>query len=82
MANRHKDALACNDDCIVEPIAICYAIIRAVKEIARERGNRLNDPAVVILAAQLAYVTGVRTYSVNEFAKLFDTCRAEISKEE
>ena len=68
MTQRYKDALACNDGAI-NPVAICNAIIRAVKEIDGEKGDRLNDPAVVIMVHQLASITGAINLSTERYCE-------------
>lgn len=80
MTQRYKDALACNDGAI-NPIAICNAIIRAVKEIDEERGDRLNDPSVVIMVHQLAHITGALNLSTEKYCEHITVCTAAFIKD-
>lgn len=75
MTQRYKDALACNDGAI-NPVAICNAIVSAVKEIDGEKGDRLNDPAVVIMVHQLAHITGTINLSTEKYCKHLAVCTA------
>ena len=84
MAQRHKDALTCHDGAI-NPIAICNAIANAVKEIDKENGDRLNDPAVFIMVYQLAHITGTNlahitgtnAATVSKYCKCLNTCKEQ-----
>ena len=88
MSQRHRDAIAIADGAC-NPLAIANAICRGLNEIRdREQGwstkDLTDDPAIRLMASQLAYLTGIWGGVVNfargaDFRECYALCQ-EASK--
>ena len=85
MSQRHKDAVAIADGAC-NPPAIANAICRGLNEIRENpegwsTHEMTDDPAIKLMASQLAYLTGVWGGVSNfargaDFRECYDTCLA------
>ena len=80
MSKRHIQALeiqqgACN------PSAIALAIVEACREVRSEAGTVTRDPAIQLMAHQLAFVVGVSTdWRLAEYSAAARACEARTAE--
>ena len=79
--DRHADALVIAESGACNPAGITATLHHACRQAIREGARQADDPAVRLIALQLAFVTNVgRVLDPADYARLIDACRARAAE--
>ena len=79
--DRHADALVIAESGACNPAGITATLHHACRQVIHEGARQADDPAVRLIALQLAFVTNVgRILDPADYARLIDTCRARAAE--
>ncbi|MCY4548820.1 MAG: hypothetical protein OXC28_10665 [Defluviicoccus sp.] len=79
--NRHADAIAIAESGACNPAGIAATLHQACRQVIHEGARQADDPAVRLIALQLAFVTNVgRILDPADYARLVDACRARAAQ--
>ena len=75
--DRHADALVIAETGACNPSGIAITLHHACRQVIREGGRQADDPAVRLIALQLAFLTDTgRILDPADYARLVETFRA------
>ena len=75
--DRHADALVIAEVGASNPAGISLTLHHACRQVIAERGRQADDPAVRLIALQLAFLLNVGgVIDAGDYARLIDACRA------
>ena len=75
--DRHRDALAIVEGGACNPSGIAHTLSHACRQTIAEGGSQCADPAVRLIAQQLAFLVNADHVDPAEYARLLDACRAK-----
>ena len=79
--DRHADALVIAESGACNPAGIAATLHHACRQVIHEGARQADDPAVRLIALQLAFVTNVgRILDPADYARLIDACRARAAE--
>lgn len=78
---RFSDAIAIQEGAC-NPSGIAYSLLDAIAEARQEGCDACSDPAVRLIAHQLAYILNVREIdtSLDVWSSLMDKCRTAVAR--
>ena len=75
--DRHADALVIVEAGACNPSGVSITLHHACRQVLAEGGRQSDDPAIRLIALQLAFLLDVaRVLDPAEYARLIDACRA------
>ena len=79
--DRHADALVIAECGACNPAGITATLHHACRQVIHEGGRQADDPAVRLIALQLAFIVNVgRVLDPADYALLVDACRARAAE--